>query len=160
MSYFDLDYIDPEMIKEYNKHHRSRERDLKRADMLSGLREPVDRNFNILSHGQFVYIKTVTTPIKGRVRFSKEKDAYVIEMDDGKLLSHSMINPNAPSTSIKPIIFDLMKPNHRMVFLNQKDLEMSYIDFITSYAHRNKTSVGELLGKVQEMIEKYPEEFI
>ena len=160
MSYVDLDYVDPKIIREYNNHYRGKEKESKRIEMINGDRDPIDKNFNIITHGQLVYIKTTTTPIIGSIRLSKARDAYIVETEECKTLTYRMIRPDSLISSDKPVVFDIMKPNHRMVFLSMKDLEMSDIEFITLQAQRYKVTVADLLGDIHDMIEKYPEEFI
>ena len=157
---YDFDGIDKKLFKDMSRHFRNQERDEKRERMLNREIDPADKQFFEMYQGREVWVKSFRQPvIKGTVRMAFEKDAYVVETENG-VLTMNMLRPGLKIGSDKPLIFDIMKPNHNSVFLTEKDMELSSIDFIIGFTKRQGISIYELLKDIEEKMDKYPEEFL
>ena len=158
---YNFNDVDPELFREMSKSFKNRQREEKKQSILSGDTPSPDKNWDNIFQGTEVIVKSASGPaIHGIVRMAFEKDAYVVENVDGEIVTMDMMRPNLTITSDKPYIFDIMKPNHLYVFLNEKDMEMSEIGFMLQYIKRNQISIGDVLEKTHYLIEKYPEDFI
>lgn len=130
-------------------------------DIMDGIKEPIDKNFFKLNTGDFVLVRTrFCQPYKGVVTKSKCGKAYIIETESNGLVTHRLLHPKATISSDRPMIFTPDKHNHSTVFLNEKTMDLSNIDFIREYSKRFGVSVFDIIKNLEENIEKYPEEFI
>jgi len=165
MHTFDSEYNftdeDLQYFKNISFKHSKLKRENKRQEMIDGLVEPIDRNFRKIKQGLEVYI---TNPrgliIPGFVRMAKLKDSYIIETEDCIPITHRMLNPHAPISHDKPIVFDIAKPNHRMIFLNFKDADLHFLEPLFEWQKRIGKPIPEILETIEKFISKYPEEFI
>ncbi len=160
--FYEFHGIDQELFRDMQKSVRNKAREEKKQMVLNGEKDSPDINFHILKTDDEVLVNhsSKTPIITGRVRMAHTNDAYVVENKDGVVLTLDMIRPGLQIGSSRPYIFDIMKPNHHMVFLNMKELEMAQIEFIFSYSERSRIPIAELVGNIHKMIEKYPEKFV
>lgn len=159
---FDYLGVDPQVFKGMQRDFRNKKKEENKAMMVRGEKEPKDLNFFELETGEEVLVNvSIRTPIlKGKIRMAHAMDSYVIEHEELGILSWDMMVPGRDITSKKPYIFEINMPNHTKVFKTMKALEMSQIEFLTEHSRRSRIPIATLIGKVKEMLDKYPEEFI
>lgn len=158
---YDFQDIDKELFRDMSRHMRQQEREGKRIAMVNREVNPIDTNFFEMYQGREVWLKSQGhPPIFGKIRMAHEKDAYVVENEEHGVVTMNILRPGLKIGSDKPMIFDIMKPNHNTVFLTEKAMELSTVDFITTFSKRSKIPIWDLLKQVETMIEKYPEDFI
>lgn len=161
ISEYDFQDIDKELFRDMSRQMRQQEREGKRSAMVNREVDPVDKNFFEMYQGREVWLKSPRHPaIIGKVRLSFERDAYVVENDKDGVITMNVLRPGLKIGSDKPMIFDIMKPNHNTVFLTEKAMDLSSVDFIINHAKRTNIPLWDLLKQVETMIEKYPEDFI
>ena len=154
--------IDPSVFKDMSRDARNRKKQEAKELMFRGEKEPADKKFYELKTGDKVLANvSLRTPIlEGSIRMAYAKDSYVIEHEELGVLTWDMMFPDRDITSHKPYIFEISMPNHHKVFRNMKALEMAQIKFLTEHSKRSHIPITTLIGKVKEMLDKYPEEFI
>jgi len=159
----DYEFTDEEIkyFKQVSFQHSKLKRENKRQEMIDGYEEPIDMNFRKLKQGLKVF---VTNPrgliILGFIRMAKLRDSYIVENEDGIPITHEMLNPSAKITNNKPIVFDIAKPNHRMIFLSFKEAELHFLQPLFDWQERYNVPIPEILNSAKILISKYPEEFI
>jgi len=158
---YKFDDVDPEFFREMSKGFRNNQKQKRREEIIDGIKPSPDKNWDKISHKMNVIVRANYGPIiYGTVRMAFEKDAYVVENEDGEIITLAMMRPNLKITSHKPYIFDITTPNHRYVYLNEKDMEMAEIGFLLDYIEKNKLGFNYIFDKTKFLLEKYPEEFI
>ena len=91
---------------------------------------------------------------------AKAKDSYLVENMAGDIVSYDTLTPNLAITSTKPYVFDIMKANHNEVFMSMRELELYELDLIINISKRRGLTPLKFIENLNELVEKYPEEFV
>ena len=149
-------------IKRIEKQFRRSKQEERKKEMFRGEIPPKDKNFFELTTGDrvFVQVSAATPVLEGKIRMSKVGDSYIVEHDEFGILTWDMMRPGLQITSRQPFLFAIDKPNHKMVFKTKKAMELHSISFLKTESNRTQMHLVEIVDRIKNMIEKYPEEFI
>lgn len=138
-------------------------------EMMSGLKQKRDHNFDNLKNGtQVIFRYKFEQPIICQVIFTDEPYAYSLVMPDGKFLKLDRKTLKTESgikfseiygTVGQTAVFYVDQPNQNFIFTDEKEMDLfpfrCVFDTAKSYG-KSKLAYIEIL---EAMTEKYPEDF-